>query len=57
MNIVVKVANDEYRIWDVSGPLPENYVCDAPTDPATLTALLEDLSEGSQDIIKAWVEE
>lgn len=41
--IVVKVNDSPpaYRIWDVVGRLPVNYVCDAPTDTAQLKLLLD----------------
>lgn len=58
MDIVVKDLNDpeKYAVWSVQGHTPENFVCEAPSDPNDLKELLEDLSSGKQDLIKTFAE-
>lgn len=56
-NVVVNslIVPGEFLVWEVTGPNPENYVCDAPADPGDLKELLEDLQAGKQSLISDFV--
>jgi len=52
--IVYYPAIDEYRLWNISGPRPENFVC--VVSEQYKQEIEADLELGSQDIIRAFVE-
>lgn len=49
------IVPGQYIMMEISGPNPENYVCDAPTDKNLLKELVEDIESGKQDLVKSFV--
>lgn len=58
IHIIVACLHDEtkYQYEERMGALPPNFVCNAPTGEALLQAIIDDLAQGSQTLISAWVD-
>jgi len=55
-HVIVQINEIEYRIWQVRGHQPVNYICDAPLDPTQVQALEDEQAAGGQTLISAWVD-
>lgn len=46
--VLIGTSENGYRLWTVSGHLPENYVCDAPSDPKDIEKIVNELADDKE---------